>query len=244
MIKRTAAALLVTLFAAQARAQDRRLEATRIDPQPVPASAVPEGPARPHSVSSSDEGSGHQLFHVGAMFGLVSLPRPMDVEGFIGFADFVQAGFSFSDFPGIISDPLMKLVGAAAGGVSATLDEFTAWEGDLRVFPFRGSFFIGSSLGKQILRGRVTEGSPLGPQTATVDLDTLYVTPRIGWQSTFGAGFFYGFDVGVQLKVSGDVNVALPPGAPSDLQSSAQSLADAGSKYPLPSVHFRLGWML
>jgi hypothetical protein len=243
MIKRTAAVLLVVLFAAQARAQDRRIEATRIDPQPVPPAIVPEGPARPHSLSHSDDGSEHQLFHVGGMFGLVSLPRPLDAEVFVGVADFVQAGFSYSDFPGVISDPLMKLVGAAAGGVSARLDEFTSWEGDLRVFPFRGSFFLGTSIGHQTLRGAVTESTPFGPQTATVAIDTLYATPRIGWQSQFGAGFFYGFDLGVQLKLSGDATVNMPPGAPSDLQNSAQSLADAGSKYPLPSVHFRLGWM-
>jgi hypothetical protein len=240
MTNRTAAALLVLAVTAAARAEDRRLEATRIDPQPVPPSAPePAGAARTQLSRSSDSGDEHQLFHIGAMSGLVSLPRPVDIEAFIGVADWVQAGFSYSDFPNLIADPLLKIVGAASGGVSARLDEFTAWEGNVRVFPFRGSFYIGSSFGKQVLRGAVTESG----QTATVDLSTLYATPRIGWQTTFGAGFFTGFDAGVQLKLSGTVNVTVPPGAPQSVQDSAQSLADAGSRYPLPSVHWRIGWM-
>jgi hypothetical protein len=239
MTKRTAAALLVLSLTAAARAEDHRLEATRIDPQPVPPSAPNPGGVTRTQLSGSDSESEHQLFHVGAMIGLVSLPRPLDGEVFLGVADWVQAGFSYSDFPNLIADPLLKIVGAASGGATARLDQFTSWEADVRVFPFRGSFFVGSSFGRQVLKGAVTQSG----QTATVDLSTIYATPRIGWQTSFGAGFFTGFDAGVQLKLSGDVTVVVPPGAPASVASSAQSLADAGSRYPLPSIHWRIGWM-
>jgi hypothetical protein len=238
MTNRTAAALLVLSLAAAVRAEDRRLDATRIDPQPVPA-IEPAGVGRTQLGARSDDGNEHQLFHIGVMAGVVSLPRPMDVEAFVGVADWVQAGFSYSDFPNLVADPLLKLVGAASGGATARLDQFTAWEGDVRLFPFRGGFFIGSSIGRQALKGAVSQSG----YEATVDLSTLYVTPRIGYQTMFGAGFFTGIDAGVQLKLSGTVNVTVPPSAPASVASSAQSLADAGARYPLPSLHWRIGWM-
>jgi len=74
-------------------------------------------------------------------------------------------------------------------------------EHPLRVFPFRDSFFVGSSFGRQSLQGAVTEGTPLGPQTALVDLTTLYATPRAGWMWTFEPGFLVAVDLGIPALV-------------------------------------------
>jgi hypothetical protein len=46
----------------------------------------------------------------------------------------------------------------------------------------------------------------------------------------------------VQLKLSSNPQVNLPPGSPADMQSQADRVVDVFGNYPLPSVHFRLGW--
>ena len=113
-----------------------------------------------------------------------------------------------------------------------------------RVFPFHGSFFAGSSFGRQSLKGAVTEATALGPQTATVDLTTWYATPRVGWMWTFDPGFLLALDVGIQVKLSADRTVTVPSAATADVRDRVNNLADLGSSYPLPSIRLRAGWML
>jgi len=182
--------------------------------------------------------------HVAAMLGVVSLPRPIDAEVLVRIVDLFGVGFGYSDFPAFIANPLLELAGAKGGSTDARLDQFNAFDLDLRVFPFRGRFFVGSSFGRQALKGAVTESSVFGPQTATVDLTTWYATPRVGWMWTFEPGFVVGFDLGVQFKLISDRTVTVPPSATPDIRNRVDNLADLGASYPLPSLHLRLGWML
>ena len=240
-------ALSLVLASAAARAEDRSV-ATARETAPAPATAAPEKvqtrPAQP--VQSADRVEDqHQMFHVGAMLGLLSLPRPAEGEVFVKFMDFVSVGFSYSDFPNLIADPVLQAVGAKSGTTQARLDEFTAYEGNFRIHPFQGAFFFGSSFGHQSLRGAVTESTSAGPQTGTADIQTFYATPRLGFLWSWNSGFLLGVDGGVQLKLSSTQNVNLPPGsdvfAP-NLRSNVNKYVDAGASYPLPSFHFRLGW--
>jgi hypothetical protein len=192
----------------------------------------------------AEDGSGGAPVHVGAMIGLVSLPRPVDAEVFVRVVDLFAVGLGYSDFPAFIANPLLELAGAKSGSTDARLDQFNAFDLDLRVFPFRGAFFVGSSFGRQSLQGAVSENTVLGRQTATVDLTTWYMTPRVGWLWTFARGFLLGFDLGVQIKLSADRTVTLPPGATPEVRDRVENLADLGASYPLPSLRFRAGWML
>jgi hypothetical protein len=180
---------------------------------------------------------------VGAMIGVVSIPRPVDAELFVRIYDRFSIGVSYSDLPNLVADPLLSAVGAKSGSMTARLDDFSAFEADLRFMPFYDAFFIGSSLGRQALKGAVTQSTVAGPQTATVDVGAWYVTPRIGWLWTFGKGFLLGTDLGVQLKLASDVTVKVPSTAPPGVQKNAENLADVGSSYPLPSLHVRAGWI-
>jgi hypothetical protein len=182
--------------------------------------------------------------HVAAMLGVVSLPRPIDAELLVRIVDHFAVGIGYSDFPAFIANPLLELAGAKGGATDARLDQFNAFDLDLRVFPFRGRFFLGSSFGHQSLKGAVTENTPFGPQTATVDLTTWYATPRVGWMWRFEPGFEVSFDLGVQFKLISDRTVTVPPGATADVRNRVDNLADLGASYPLPSLHFRVGWML
>jgi hypothetical protein len=193
--------------------------------------------------ASGEEAESRPPVRPGAMIGLVSLPRPIDAEVFVRIVDIFDVGLGYSDFPAFIANPLLELVGAKSDSTDARLDQFNAFDLDLRVFPFRGRFFVGSSFGRQSLKGAVTENTALGPQTATVDLTTWYATPRVGWIWTFEHGFFLGFDLGVQFKLGADKTVTVPPSATPDIRNRVDNLADLGSSYPLPSLHLRLGWM-
>lgn len=204
--------------------------------------ADPQGPdAAPAARAGETRGA---PVHVAAMIGVVSLPRPADVAVLVRIVDLFGIGLGFSDFPAFIANPLLDLAGAKGGATDARLDRFDAFDLDLRVFPFRGRFFVGSSFGRQSLQGAVTEDTVLGPQTATVDLTTWFATPRVGWMWTFEPGFLLAFDLGVQLKLSADRTVTVPPSATADVRDRVNNLADLGASYPLPSVRLRVGWML
>jgi hypothetical protein len=217
---------------------DNRLAATRIDPaqQPVADKTMTMGDA-PYAPRDS-----HLKLQFGAMIGLVSLPRPMDAEIFVRVSDLVSVGFSYSDFPAFVADPLLSAAGLKSGPTVARLDQFNSMELDVRVFPLQGAFFVGSSFGRQSLKGVVTEQTPVGPQQGSADLTTLYATPRVGWLWSIGPGFLLGLDAGVQVKLGGEQTIVLPQGATTDMQNQAQKFADLGTTL-LPSLHFRVGWV-
>jgi len=237
------------MISAAARAGDRTIEAIRTTPDApladspamAPAVAMPQGASRSPAAFDNKKDDSSRLVHVGAMIG-VGVPRPVGAEIYLRVTDFFFAGVSYSDFPSFVADPLLSAAGVKNGSTVVTLGQFDAFDADLRLFPFAGSFFLGSSFGRQVLRGAVTEQTALGPQTGTVDLTTIYATPRLGYLWTFGSGITVGMDMGVQLKLSADTHVALPNGATQDMKDNAQKLADLGASYPLPSFHLRLGW--
>jgi hypothetical protein len=245
MYKALLASLLLS-FAA--RAEDTRLEAVRVDPAPAAATApgdagsgdkVSERSPVPYQAQESS-GSGLPI-HVGATVGL-SLPRPLDAQLYVRAFGFLFVGFSYSDFPSFVADPLLSAAGLKNGQTTVRLDQFAAWEADLRVFPFAGNFFVGSGLGRQSFKASVTQSTTLGNYDGSVAVSTTYATPRIGYQWTVGPGIVLGVDGGVQLKLSSDAQVSLPPGSPADMQAQADRVVDVFGNYPLPSVHFRLGW--
>lgn len=198
----------------------------------------------PPAAGAADQREADRPVRVAGMIGLVSLPRPADAEVLVRIVDLFGIGLGYSDFPAFVANPVLELAGAKSGSTDARLDRFNALDLDLRVFPFRGPFFVGSSFGRQWLEGAVIESTVVGPQTATVDITTWYATPRVGWMWTWESGFLLGVDVGVQFKLSADRTVTLPPGATPDIRNRVENLADLGASYPLPSFHLRLGWML
>lgn len=244
--------LAALLISAAAHAGERTIEAVRSAPDASLADASPPATAMPAATPAGasrgampydgrkDDSS--RLFHVGAMVGLVSLPRPLDAELYLRAGNYFFVGFSYSDFPAFVADPLLSAAGAKSGSTTARLDQFNAFDADVRVFPFAGAFFLGSSFGRQSFKAAVTESTVLGPQTGTIDLTTIYATPRLGYLWTFGPGIVLGLDAGVQLKLSKDQHVNMPAGSTQSMQDNAQSLVDFAGSIPLPSFHFRLGW--
>ena len=62
---------------------------------------------------------------------------------------------------------------------------------------------------------------------------------------TWASGFLLGLDGGVQFKLSSTQTVVIPPGADTadpNLRKNINNIVDAGTSYPLPSLHLRIGW--
>jgi len=176
--------------------------------------------------------SEHPAAKVGVMVGLVSVPRPLSAELFVKFADLVGVGASYSALPTGLGDLILSAANVQGASVSSS-----AFDGEVRLFPFRGSFFLGAALGRQSLTATATRNNG----TVNVDMATLYATPRLGWLSIWDSGFSLSVDAGVQLPLSTDATVT---GTNPDATNSAQSAARALGNTPLPSVNFRFGFFL
>jgi hypothetical protein len=181
-------------------------------------------------------------FHIGPQVGVVSVVRPLSLEVLAKTPTF-GAGLGYSAVPGFVSDALLRAVGAKKGSTTANLDDFSAVELDLRIFPFSGAFFVGASGGRQHVKGTITESTLAGPQTASIEVRSWFATPRLGWLWRFGSGFTTGFDLGVQLNIASSKTVAIPPQASQSQRDSVNNLVDAAAKIPLPALNLRIGWL-
>ena len=120
-----------------------------------------------------------------------------------------------------------------------------------RIYPFGGSFFLGTGIGYETVKGTLTttidltpyqQGLPAGLLPSSLDyasqgsVKTLVLTPQIGLFHTFSAGFSLGFDVGLQVPIApsqvafaSQVNLLADPQIPA---ATRQQLAD---KYVTPT---------
>jgi hypothetical protein len=93
------------------RSNARRCQSAA-DPGVGAAAVVERGaPLRSSVLQTPERSSGFHLpVHVGVMAGL-SVPRPIDGEIYVRALGFFQAGFSYSDFPAFVADPLLSAAG-------------------------------------------------------------------------------------------------------------------------------------
>ncbi len=196
------------------------------------------GPARadaevpdPPLVMAPPEPSQPPARKVGVLLGLVGAPNPLGAELFVRANDFLGFGAGVGFLPGPLGDVVLGLAGVSGASLSA-------WsaEGEMRVFPFRGAFWLGGAFGRMSASASGTShGFPVN-----IDANALYLAPRAGWLATWRSGFVLGFDVGLQVPVSTDVQVT----STSPQQSNLESVARALAGLPLPTAQLRLGWML
>ncbi|HVH42227.1 MAG TPA: hypothetical protein VM925_07775 [Labilithrix sp.] len=125
---------------------------------------------------------------IGPLVG-VGFPRPLAVEGFAKFERLVGVGVEYSFLPRV---NLMNVD-----------TSFKALAADLRIFPFKGAFFIGARMGRQWLDAKTTlSAGQLGSFQESMSASTWFVNPRLGFLYTFDSGITVGIDAGVQLPIS------------------------------------------
>jgi hypothetical protein len=128
-----------------------------------------------------------ETLRVGALMG-VGFPRPFAAEAFIKVKERIGVGVEYSFLP--------------TTNISATEVKFSGIAADLRLFPFKGGFFIGARAGKQWLSTKTAFLLSQRRYNESMEADAIFVNPRIGFLKTFDNGITVGLDAGVQLPVS------------------------------------------
>jgi len=183
-------------------------------------------------------------FRVGVNLGIISVPRLVNIQGYARVHPYIGLGGGWSTTPKFASDFVLERAGATSGTTTSTLNEFSGWEVFLRVFPLRGVFYLGVGFGQQVIDGQVTQlvaGSPFGV-TGSGRVQSWVITPRLGWQWVWSSGFALGFEAGVQVTLSHQDTVSLPPGTPPDVIREVGDLVHFGATVPLPVINFTIGY--
>ncbi len=127
-----------------------------------------------------------------------------------------------------------------------------ATDARLRWHPFRGSFYLGASIGTQnviVAKSQTISGFAIN---AEGEVKTSFVTPMIGWRWVWNSGFFMGMDLGWQIARSSQTKVTLKD-APAALTSTDEykkaenEIVTQGNKYGKTNLpHLSLlsfGWL-
>jgi hypothetical protein len=195
----------------------------------------------------------------------VGLPNLFSLGGLLKLTDYLGVGVNF----GIIPSVQMSFYGQA----TVSYDEYDVYG---RIFPFGGGFFIGAGVGYATVEGELKKSfdtspySSLLPATITVpdrvtyeskgSVETMVLTPQIGYFYTTRVGFSIGIDFGAQIPIAPsdityDSSAPLPSGTPQVIVDQVQAqyidpidqdvedtLHTVG-KTPLPTVNLRIGWL-
>ena len=202
--------------------------------QGAPSSSPPSQSSDPASASTTPPPpteDAHPTLRVGLLLGVVSVPRPVNVELQAKLWDWVGLGVSYTYLPSFISDLLLKLYNINDVSVTSS-----SWEVGLRVYPFHGSFFLGANLGV----GNVNATTTGSQQAATADVTAPFVAPRLGGLWIWNSGFALGTDAGVQIPI-GNPQIHFEPPQFQNFKP-LRDAANRVGKSLLPVLNFRIGY--
>jgi hypothetical protein len=209
-----------------------------VPPTPTILPAVPETPPPPPE-HLAPEREPEPVFRPAILLGIISLPRPIEVEALIKVRRTLALGAQYSMLP-TLSLP--------DNSASLKLD---AAQGTFRWFPFGGVFYLGGGFGYQRLRASLGQTVDGGNLSVVADMSTFFVSPQLGWLWVTRSGFCIGLNLGVQIPFPREPNVdvtyngqPLPSqGAPSGVASSAsddkkkvEDVARVLMRYPIPNL--------
>jgi hypothetical protein len=211
------------------------------DPTPVAKPAVVHQRMAMPVQKFSDDAAGansdpHQgvlgVLRLGALAG-VGAPSIFSGQGLAKIGDWVGLSGDYGTAPSITM-PI--------GNGGATISQTTVSAG-ARVFPFRGSFFIGGAVGQQSVNAKVTQSAQGVSGGANFSTTAIFIEPQIGllYRSSFGLAI--GCDIGLEIPVTARGQSSASDGMPlPGPLSQAMTYAEKG---PIPSVNLlRLGYVL
>ena len=189
-------------------------------------SARPLDAPAPPAADRAVESEPTRPLRIGVIGG-VGFPTPLAIEAMIKWGDVIAVGAEYGVLPTLTIDNVQTSLWSLAG--------------DLRVFPFRGGFFVGLRAGHQHVGADTTVSvASYGSASEALSLDSWFVNPRMGFLWTSRAGLTLGMDAGVQIPVSSDTTSSLPLALVPGAQSTANTLGSS----PLPTVDLlRIGML-
>lgn len=173
----------------------------------------------------------HPTLRVGLVIGLISVPRPVNVELHAKLWDWLGLGVSYTYLPSFVSDWLLKFYRISDASATSS-----SWEVTLRAYPFRDSFFLGANLGVESVTATTTGSQP----PAKEDITGAFISPRLGWLWIWTSGFALSTDAGVQIPIGNPEIHGDPPqfGDIKPLRDVANDIA----KSLVPVFNFRIGY--
>jgi len=107
---------------------------------------------------------------------------------------------------------------------------WSGWNVGAKLYPFRGSFFLGAALGGRTFTGNATDAA-LGRGDANVT--STYVAPELGWRWVTRSGLFFGMEFGWQFVLSYTAEfkmngIPVPTSGISGLQDAAKFVGEQG----------------
>lgn len=194
--------------------------------------------------ASADEYKPLGPFHVGATVG-AGFPSPISVQGVFKYKKLIGANLELGMLPEINT----------SFGYGIRLHQEMIDFG-VHVYPFSGAFFLGLGIGAQRLtatgEANTTYNGTYVTGDASAVVSTVFLSPRLGLLHRFDFGLAIGMDVGVELPISGSVDLnrtATSPKYPGQSFSLpiTQDVADIGNRVkttPIPIIHIlQLGYL-
>jgi hypothetical protein len=86
--------------------------------------------------------------------------------------------------------------------ISNVNTSFNSVQGSAKVYPLRGSFYLGVYLGSQSLSLNAVANSNSGSGVITATATAVYLTPSLGWKWVYESGFFLGLELGWQVVLN------------------------------------------
>jgi hypothetical protein len=204
------------------------------------------------------------VIRLGPLVG-VGLPNLFSFGGLLKVTNYFGAGVNV----GIIPSLRISLYGQA----SLSYHEYDIYG---RIFPFGGGFFLGAGVGYATIEGTLKKTfdtlrySGLLPANIAIpdqvtyesrgSVETMVLTPEIGYFYTTRIGFSIGVDLGAQIPIAPsdtryDSSLPLPAGTPQAVVDQVQhdyvepndkkvedTLHTIG-RTPLPTINVRIGWL-
>lgn len=173
-------------------------------------------------------------FQPGVLVGL-GLPSPLSIAGSVKYKRLLSLNLELGFLPAI--------------DVSDLTIHQEMFDASVRVFPFRGAFFLGFGVGEQRLTASTQQTFAGVSGTERVSVSTTFLSPRLGFIKRWDFGLAIGMDVGVELPIAGETtnNIStsqpLPPGTALST-GKATDFADRIKTTPIPIVHLlQLGYI-
>jgi len=163
---------------------------------------------------------------IGPKLGIVSFPTPT-----VGAEAKVAGWFGLSFDYGYVPDFRVKEVTAG----------WSNWCAGAKLFPFRGSFFLGALYGQRSLKLRLKDSSGLDADGRAT---SRYLAPELGWRFLWNSGFTMGLDFGWQLVTQKSTRLDIPTGFDAQKEKDAQDLIRRAANQGIPVLGLlELGWM-